>query len=43
MDEVEIDLPEHVSIMVAEIAGKFSEIERIEVFGSRVLGNAKKG
>lgn len=43
MNEMEIDLPKHVLIMMAEIAGKFPEIERIDVFGSRVLGNAKQG
>ena len=43
MDKMEIDLPERVIIAVAEIAGKFPEIERIDVFGSRVLGNAKQG
>ena len=43
MAEMEIDLPESVIKTVVEIAAKFQEIERIEVFGSRVLGNAKKG
>ncbi|MFH0785368.1 MAG: nucleotidyltransferase domain-containing protein [Pseudomonadota bacterium] len=43
MDEVGIDLPERVIITVAEIAGNFPEIERVDVFGSRVLGNAKQG
>lgn len=43
MNEMEIDLPKHVLVMMAEIAGKFPEIERIDVFGSRVLGNAKQG
>lgn len=43
MDDAEIDLPKHIIIMVAEVAGKFPEIERIDVFGSRVLGNAKRG
>lgn len=43
MDKMEIDLPERVIITVAEIAGNFPEIEGIDVFGSRVLGNAKQG
>lgn len=43
MDKLEIDLPERIIITVAKIAEKFPEIERIDVFGSRVLGNAKKG
>ncbi|MBU1567014.1 MAG: nucleotidyltransferase domain-containing protein [Proteobacteria bacterium] len=43
MNEIEIDLPERVITAVSEVAGKFPEIERIDVFGSRVLGNAKQG
>ncbi len=43
MDEAVIDLPERVVIKISEIAGKFPAIERVDVFGSRVLGNAKRG
>jgi predicted nucleotidyltransferase len=40
---VKIDLPENIIKIIAEVAEKFPEIERITVFGSRVLGNAKPG
>lgn len=43
MIEMEIDLPQDVKVLIAEIAGRFKEIEAIIVFGSRVLGNAKPG
>lgn len=43
MVETEIDLHESVIKTLLEISAKFQEIERIEVFRSRVLGNAKKG
>jgi uncharacterized protein len=43
MNKTEIDLPINVITLIAEIAVEFPEIEKIIVFGSRVLGNAKHG
>lgn len=43
IDKAEIDLAQDVIALITEIAKKFQEIEKIIVFGSRVLGNAKPG
>ncbi len=43
MKKTEIDLPLNVIALIAELAGKIPQIEKIIVFGSRVLGNAKHG
>lgn len=43
MNEGTIDLPGHIIALIVEVAANFPEIERIIVFGSRVLGNAKPG
>lgn len=38
-----IDLPSATAQQILTVASNFVEIEKIVVFGSRVLGNAKKG
>ena len=43
MKVMEIDLPQYVKNLITEVAAQFPKIERIVVFGSRVLGNAKPG
>jgi len=43
MNEGTIDLPGYIIALIVEVAKKFPEIEKIIVFGSRVLGNAKPG
>lgn len=43
MKKSEIDLPEDVINLIADAARKFPEIQKIAIFGSRVLGNAKRG
>ena len=39
----EIDLPEETISQLISIFGAYPEIERVIIFGSRVLGNAKPG
>ena len=43
MQKVEIDLPERFICLIAGLARRFSEIEKVVIFGSRALGNAKRG
>lgn len=43
MNNTEIDLSQDVIALIYDLAIKFPEIEKIIVFGSRVLGNAKSG
>ncbi len=43
MKKKEIDLPVKTIAQLVSIFSKYSELERVVVFGSRALGNAKPG
>ena len=43
MSEREIDLPQHIVSQIVDCIAGFREVEEARVFGSRALGNAKRG